>query len=233
MQPTNVDVQKLVTELNFAEKVKRSLALIQEAYQEHGEGLVFAHSMGKDSTVVWDLCKRSSRNILAFAVTTRFKPYKTKRFMFEEMQRHPEIQIFQNEAPIAEELYKTDPNECCRLLKVIPVKNALEKMKATCWVTGLRCTEGRTRTDYQEVEERDKGLIKLNPILLWTETEVWKYIALRSLPVNPLYLEGFRSLGCTPCTSISNEPDERAGRWRDTSKCGGECGIHTNPLKGD
>jgi len=95
----------------------------------------------------------------------------------------------------------------------------------------LRCTEGRTRTDYKEVEERDKGLIKLNPILIWKEREVWQYLALNGVKVNPLYAEGYRSLGCKPCTHISSDEDERAGRWIGTSKCGGECGIHTRPLK--
>jgi 3'-phosphoadenosine 5'-phosphosulfate sulfotransferase (PAPS reductase)/FAD synthetase len=63
-------------------------------------------------------------------------------------------------------------------------------MGVQCWVTGLRCTEGRTRTDFQEVEERDKGLFKLNPILVWHEREVWQYLALYQVPVNPLYAKG-------------------------------------------
>jgi phosphoadenosine phosphosulfate reductase len=123
------------------------------------------------------------------------------------------------------------PDLCCNLLKVKPVQQAITEMGVDCWVTGLRCTEGRTRTDYREVEERDKGLIKLNPILLWQEREVWQYLALHSIPVNPLYAQGYRSLGCAPCTGISSGGDERAGRWIGTSKCGGECGIHTRPLK--
>ena len=73
--------------------------------------------------------------------------------------------------------------------------------------------------------------MKLNPILIWHEREVWQYLALFGVPVNPLYAEGYRSLGCEPCTRISTGADERAGRWIGTSKCGGECGIHTRPLK--
>jgi len=110
-------------------------------------------------------------------------------------------------------------------------KQAVAEMKVSCWVTGLRCTEGRTRTDFKEVEERDKGLIKLNPILIWKEREVWQYLALYEVPVNPLYKEGYRSLGCAPCSHITNDDNERAGRWIGTSKCGGECGIHTQTLK--
>ncbi|MDP2980605.1 MAG: phosphoadenosine phosphosulfate reductase family protein, partial [Candidatus Omnitrophota bacterium] len=132
---------------------------------------------------------------------------------------------------IPDRLYETNPDKCCDILKVEPVKRAVEDMKVTCWVTGLRCTEGRTRADFKEIEERDIGLIKLNPILIWKEREVWQYLALNGVKVNPLYAEGYRSLGCAPCTKITNEEDERAGRWIGTSKCGGECGIHTRPLK--
>ena len=113
----------------------------------------------------------------------------------------------------------------------------MKEMKVTCWVTSLRCTEGRTRTDFQEGEERDPNLVKLNPVLIWNEREVWEYLALYSVPVNPLYAQGYRSLGCLPCTRITTDDNERAGRWMDTSKCGGECGIYTRPLtvglKGD
>ena len=136
-----------------------------------------------------------------------------------------------NDAEIPDRLYETEPDKCCDLLKVEPTRQAIESMDVKCWVTGLRCTEGRTRTDYKEVEERDKGLVKLNPILIWKEREVWQYLALYGVKVNPLYGVGYRSLGCEPCTHITTEDNERAGRWIGTSKCGGECGIHTRPLK--
>ncbi len=224
------DLKVLVESLNFKEKVERSLALIEEAYKKYGDGLVVAHSLGKDSVAVWDLAKKVSPKIRGFIVTTRYKPKATKEFMYHEVARYPELEIFENDAPIPEKLYETDPDKCCDILKVQPVRWAVERMKVKCWVTGLRCTEGRTRTDYKEVEERDKGLIKLNPILIWKEREVWQYLALYGVPVNPLYKEGYRSLGCEPCTRITSEDNERAGRWIGTSKCGGECGIHTRPL---
>ena len=230
---TQEDVKGLVDGLNFAEKVERSLHLIREAYEQYGDRLVVANSLGKDSCVVWHLVKRVSPDIRGFIVTTRFKPAETVQFMEEEVARHPELSVFRNDEPIPNELYKDHPDLCCDLLKVKPTRQAIEEMDVECWVTGLRCTEGRTRTDFQEVEERDKGLIKLNPILIWYEREVWQYLALHSVPVNPLYAEGYRSLGCGPCTHISTSPDERAGRWIGTSKCGGECGIHTRPLKLD
>jgi len=225
------DVKALVEGLNFKQKVDRSLALIEEAYAEHGLALVVANSLGKDSVVVWHLAKRVSPAIRGFIVTTRFKPPETRKFMAEETARYPELEIYSNEAEIPDRLYETAPDRCCDILKVEPTRRAIEEMNVKCWVTGLRCTEGRTRVDFKEVERRDQDLRKLNPILIWHEREVWQYLALYKVDVNPLYLEGYRSLGCAPCSRITTDPNERAGRWIGTSKCGGECGIHTRPLK--
>ena len=225
------DLKTLVETLNFKEKVDRSMQLIAEAYEKYGDGLVVANSLGKDSVVVWDLVKRVNPKIRGFIVTTKFKPKETIDFMKEEVATYPELKIFKSDVEIADELYKTDPDKCCDLLKVEPVQRAVEEMEVKCWVTGLRCTEGRTRTDYKEVEERDQDLLKLNPILIWKEREIWQYLALYGVKVNPLYKEGYRSLGYSPCTHITNEDNERSGRWIGTSKCGGECGIHTRPLK--
>jgi len=225
------DLKQLVETLNFKEKVERSKELLREAYAKYKDSLVVANSLAKDSVAVWDLAKRVNPKIRGFIVTTRYKPQETIRFMNEVVKRYPELKVYKNDAPIPEKLYESEPDKCCDILKVVPVKQAIEEMHVKCWVTGLRCTEGRTRTDFKEVEERDKGLIKLNPILIWREREVWQYLALYQVPVNPLYAEGYRSLGCSPCTKITNDDNERAGRWIGTSKCGGECGIHTRPLK--
>ena len=227
------DIAGLVDGLHFAQKVERSLELINDAYREFGDGMAVANSLGKDSVAVWHLAKRVSPKIRGFIITTRYKPAETVRFMEQEVARYPELRVFRNDEPQPDKLYLTDPDLCCYNLKVVPVRRAVEEMGVDCWVTGLRCTEGRTRTDLQEIEERDKGLIKLNPVLLWHEREVWQYLAIHNVPVNPLYAQGYRSLGCAPCTSIATGPDERAGRWIGTSKCGGECGIHTRPLKAD
>jgi len=228
------NIRSLVEKLNFAEKVERSLELIERAYDQYSDRLVVADSLGKDSSVVWDLAQRVSPDIHGFIVTTRFKPEETKRFMREKVRMYPgKLEVYESTAEIPDELYETDPDRCCDILKVDPTRRAIREMNAACWVTGLRCTEGRTRTDFQEVEERDEGLIKLNPILTWYEREVWQYLALYDVPVNPHYKLGYRSLGCAPCTTISSGSDERAGRWTGTSKCGGECGIHTRPLTQD
>lgn len=227
------DINSLVNSLNFAQKVERSLSLIRDAYDEYGDRLVVANSLGKDSMAVWHLAKCVSPDIRGFIITTRFKPRETVEFMHQMVNLYPELRVYRNDEPIPDKLYETAPDRCCDILKVQPTRRAIEEMNVACWVTGLRSTEGRTRADFQETEERDKGLIKLNPMLTWQEREVWQYLALHRVPVNPLYAKGYRSLGCEPCTRISSGSDERAGRWAGTSKCGGECGIHTRPLKID
>jgi phosphoadenosine phosphosulfate reductase len=231
ISPSTENVIELVDGLHFAQKVERSLDLINDSYQKFGDKMVVANSLGKDSVVVWHLAKRVSANIPGFIITTRYKPAETVNFMHQQVGQYPELKVFKNDSQQPEALYASDPDLCCYNLKVLPTRQAVEDMDVECWVTGLRCTEGRTRTDFQEIEERDEGLMKLNPILIWHEREVWQYIALHQVAVNPLYTQGYRSLGCAPCTRISSGPDERAGRWVGTSKCGGECGIHTRPLK--
>ena len=224
------DVAALVDGLNYAQKVERSLELIRWAWNEYKDGLVVANSLGKDSVAVWHLAKRVSPKIRGFIVTTRYKPAETVQFMNQEVRRYPELKVFKNDESIPDKLYAAEPDKCCDILKVEPTRRAIKEMGVTCWVTGLRCTEGRTRTDFKEIEERDVGLLKLNPILIWHEREVWQYLALNRVDVNPLYSQGYRSLGCSPCTRITLDINERAGRWIGTSKCGGECGIHTRPL---
>ena len=232
MEVNNGNPAKLVDGLNFKEKVERSLNLINEARKEYGDRLVVANSLGKDSACVWNLAKRVDPGIRGFIVTTRFKPEETIRFMNETVVQYPELKIYKNDESIPDKLYETNPDLCCRTLKVEPARRAIEEMGAVCWITGLRCTEGKTRNDLQEIEVMDKGLVKLNPILIWKEREVWQYLALYGVKVNPLYKEGYRSLGCRPCTEITTGEDERAGRWTGTGKCGGECGIHTQPVTG-
>lgn len=224
------EITELVDSLHFGEKVERAKKLLEQAYEEFGEGAVIANSLGKDSMVVWDIARKVNPKARGFIVTTPYKPQETIDYMNKLAKGDPNLQIFKSDEEVGE-LYKTDPDKCCQILKVEPVRRAVEEMKVDCWITGLRCTEGRTRTDYREVEERDKDLLKLNPILLFKEREVWQYLAVHSVPTNQLYGEGYRSLGCWPCTQITADDNERAGRWLNTSKCGGECGIHTQPLK--
>ncbi len=132
------------------------------------------------------------------------------------------------------EIYSADPDLCCKLLKVVPVRYAYTTLGLQAWLSGLRSSEGYTRKYVAEIEKISDHETKLNPLLTLTEEEIWKYIKNNKLPVHPWYKKKYidgrkiRSLGCEPCTvPIFDHESERDGRWRKTIKKGGECGIHT------
>ena len=239
------------------DKVNHAKNLIKEAISNYPR-LAVACSFGKDSMVTVHLAREVDPEIKIFAVMTQYKPRETFEYLrlmnekqhlgttvyivadsIPEVLRNGSLEVIllpaeefdrkasQVVAETGKEIYETDPDECCRLLKVDPTKVAVSKLDA--WITGLRSTEGRTRVDYQEVEEKG-GLIKINPILTFTETDIWKYMATRGIEPHPWYRKDYRSIGCAPCSNPGGEL-ERDGRWKDTSKCGGECGIHTQSLK--
>jgi phosphoadenosine phosphosulfate reductase len=239
------------------EKIEHAREQIRESIKKYPR-IAVACSFGKDSLVTVDLARQVDPNIKIFSVMTQFKPKETYEYLRQinkKMKLGVKVYYVGDSIPAAlqddsiefvliqakefnfkatqtrketgQELYTVNPDECCRLLKVEPTKIAVKDLDA--WITGLRNTEGRTRTDYQEVEEKG-GLIKINPILTFTEAEIWRYIATRGIEPHPWYGRGYRSLGCAPCTKPGGVL-ERDGRWQDTSKCGGECGIHTQTLK--
>ncbi len=220
--------------VTLIDKIEHSKKLIKEAIEKYAR-IAVAVSWGKDSMVLLHLVKQIDPNIPVFTVLTPFKPKETLEFK-DRIVREWNLNIKEyrsKERPILG-LWKTDPDECCRIFKVEPTRVAVKDLDA--WFSGLRKTEGRTRQDYKEVEVRDcrgdSNLVKINPILEWTELDIWRYSALYNVPQNPLYKKGYRSLGCEPCTIIVDDSEsERAGRWCGTSKCGGECGIHTTALK--
>ncbi len=239
------------------EKVEHAKELIAEAQKEYPR-IGVACSFGKDSMVTVHLAREVDPNIKIFAVMTQYKPRETFEYLVRMNKKMnldttvymvadsiPEIlqensvnvillptEEFKEKLSKATEewarpLNKVDPDECCRLLKVVPTQVAVANLDA--WITGLRNTEGETRVDYQEVEDK-AGLIKINPILTFTETDIWKYMATRDIPAHPWYSQDYRSIGCAPCSNPGGE-SERDGRWKDTVKVGGECGIHTMQLK--
>ena len=118
-----------------------------------------------------------------------------------------------------------DPDGCCALRKVEPLGRALEGKAA--WMTGLRRVETPTRADAPIVSyDIGRGLVKVNPIATWTDTDVEGYVRDRGLPAHPLADRGYRSIGCWPCSRpVGNGEDARAGRWAGTDKI--ECGLHT------
>lgn len=127
------------------------------------------------------------------------------------------------------ELWKRDPDLCCTMRKVLPLQSKLGELD--CWITGLRRQQSETRASigiielYVFDEASGRDIVKLNPMANWSRDDVWKYIRKHQIPYNPLHDQGYRSIGCRPCTHKADGDNERAGRWVGFNKV--ECGIHT------
>lgn len=122
-----------------------------------------------------------------------------------------------------EELWKVDPENCCSAVKVGQLDRALQGKLA--WMSGLRRSEAETRKNAPIVGRDIRGLVKINPIATWSDADVAGYIADHDVPVNPLLLRGYTSIGCEPCTALPTDPnDPRSGRWTGRDKT--ECGLH-------
>lgn len=149
----------------------------------------------------------------------------------ERVRRHYGLNLrVMTVGPLGEELWKSDPENCCAAVKVGQLDRALVGKLA--WMSGLRRADADTRTHAPLVGRDLRGLVKINPIATWDDLDVARYIADHDVPVNPLVAQGYRSIGCAPCTRpVSDEEHARAGRW-DGSKL--ECGLHldSRPLKG-
>ncbi|GHV02772.1 phosphoadenosine phosphosulfate reductase [Campylobacterota bacterium] len=119
-----------------------------------------------------------------------------------------------------------DRHLCCEIRKVKPLEIALQGRSA--WVTGLRAAQSVTRANLQIVEcDAKYKLFKIAPIASWSEKEVFDYISTHHLPLNELYSQGFKSIGCEPCTrAVKEGEDVRAGRWWWENPEHKECGLH-------
>jgi phosphoadenosine phosphosulfate reductase len=115
---------------------------------------------------------------------------------------------------------------CCNLRKIRPLKRAFQGLEV--WICGLRREQSVTRQEMQRIEwDEGNGIIKLNPLIDWTEDEVKEFIKINGIPYNPLHDKGFPSIGCQPCTrAIFPGEDIRAGRWWWENPDTKECGLH-------
>jgi phosphoadenosine phosphosulfate reductase len=118
-------------------------------------------------------------------------------------------------------------HECCHIRKVEPLSRALQGLAG--WITGLRREQSVTRTGLSPIETDtvNGGILKINPLLEWTEQEVWAYAEARRIPTNRLHKQGYPSIGCAPCTRpVAPGEHPRAGRWWWENPEHKECGLH-------
>ncbi len=200
--------------------------------------IALASSMGVEDQVLTDMIVKIDSSARIFTLDTgRLFPETYDLIERTALRYKITIQLFFPDAAQVEQMvnekginlfYHSIDNrkECCRIRKLEPLKRAFCGLDV--WICGLRRDQSTTRVQNQLVEwDEANGLIKLNPLIDWTEQQVWDYVKTNSVPYNPLHDKGFSSIGCQPCTRpILPGEDVRAGRWWWENPDTKECGLH-------
>ncbi|BAQ12019.1 phosphoadenosine phosphosulfate reductase [Bacillus sp. OxB-1] len=215
-------------------ETKGALEVLEWAYQTYGERLVYACSFGIEGIVLIELISRIKPDAQIVFLDTGYHFKETletiekvkKRYPSLRIQmQNPDITVEEQDREYGEDLFKTNPNKCCELRKIIPLQKAIAPSVA--WISGLRREQSDTRknTEYLNLDNRFQK-VKVCPLIHWTWKEVWRFVADNDLDYNALHDQGYPSIGCAPCTNRAfSEEDLRSGRWSGTGKT--ECGLHT------
>jgi phosphoadenosine phosphosulfate reductase len=206
-------------------------AAIGWALRNFGQGLKFATSFQKTSSVTIEIARRLDPAARFFYLDTGLlfpETYATRDALAAhfglEFECFTGISLEEQEERHGANLWRRDPDGCCGIRKVEAMREALED--AECWVSGIRRSDSATRAGAAKFGWDSRfGLWKLNPLADWDDRQIWNHIKDHHVPYNPLHDQGYPSIGCMPCTTIPSEgEDARAGRWAGTDRS--ECGIN-------
>lgn len=206
--------------------------MLEWAVAQFGSTLVMTSSFGPEGIVLLDKLARVAPQTpvvfldtgFHFAETHEVKERVQARFGLNLIEVQAALSVAEQDAQYGPALHTSQPDLCCRLRKVEPLKGALAGYRA--WLSALRRDQATTRSQIAKVEWSAKhNLLKLNPLAEWTRGQVWDYVMRHQLPYNRLHDADYRSIGCAPCTRpVSLGAHERSGRWAGQGKV--ECGIH-------
>jgi len=230
--------QDQIAKINEILKEQSPQEIINYFYTNHAGRIALSSSLGAEDQVLTDMIVKKYPEARIFTLDTgrMFKEtYELIDEVNEKYQIH--IEVFFPDYHFVEKLvnekgirsfYKSIANrkECCRIRKIAPLKRALEGLDV--WVCGLRKDQSVTRF-FNEIVELDTGnnLLKISPLLNWTEDQVWEYIKQNNVPYNKLHDQNYPSIGCQPCTrAVEPGEDIRSGRWWWEEPEQKECGLH-------
>jgi phosphoadenosine phosphosulfate reductase len=206
--------------------------VLKWAFETFGSNVAISSAFGAEGMVLIDMASRVRKDFRLFTIDTEFLFPETYNLMDRIEQKYgisiekvysllsPETQEFTH----GDALWARDPDLCCRLRKVEPLRRKLQELSA--WITSIRRDQTSARSGAHRIEWDAKfGLVKVNPIVDWTSKQVWRYIHEHDVPYNELHNQDFPSIGCTHCTrAVKSGEDPRAGRWPGFAKT--ECGLH-------
>ena len=206
--------------------------------ERYGDRIALSSSLGLEDQVLTDLvCKATPRPRIFTLDTGRLFPETYSLIDRTNLHYGIQIAVFFPRHEAVEELVRTCGmncfyesielrKRCCSVRKLEPLGRAFEGLDV--WICGLRREQSVTREGMQLVEwDEAHGLIKLNPLIAWSEDEVWAYIRKHGVPYSKLHDQGYPSIGCQPCTrAVKPGEDLRSGRWWWESPDHRECGLH-------
>jgi phosphoadenosine phosphosulfate reductase len=229
--PRAAELERLAAEAAQALAGAAAADVIRWAAQAFGGKLCVTSSM--TDAVIIDLTSREAPGIdvlfldtgYHFAETIGTRDAVSAVYPVNVINITPPSTVAEQDADLGPKLYARNPDLCCYLRKVVPLEKALDPYEA--WITGVRREETDARTDTRVVQwDARRQMVKVNPIVEWTQDQVDEYIAVNGVLVNPLVYDGYPSIGCRTCTArVAPGADPRSGRWAGTAKT--ECGIHT------
>lgn len=206
--------------------------VLRWALSEFAPDIALACSFGAEDVALVDMVWRIRPETSIFYLDTEVlfpETYATRdrlaeRYGIRFLQIRPAVTLEGQELRFGPDLWARDPDRCCHIRKVQPLRSALAGLRA--WITGIRREQSPTRKTAPIVEaDRRFGLVKVNPLARWTWADVWAYILAHDVPSNPLHGQGYPSIGCIHCTApVAPGEDPRAGRWKGKGKL--ECGLH-------
>lgn len=215
----------------FAEEWSAEEVLSWTARQ-FADKAALASSFGAEDVVLIHMASQLGAPFALFTLDTDFLFPETYRLMSDLEAKYgitverlrPKLSAEAQALKFGDQLWKREPDRCCSIRKVDPLTQRLKASAA--WITGIRREQSPTRANARKIEWDAKfGLVKLNPLADWTESQVWEYIRSSNVPYNPLHDRGYPSIGCTHCTrAVVAGEDARAGRWSGLAKT--ECGLH-------
>lgn len=234
MQFTKNNIESLNQQLEG----KTAQEIIKFFDDNMGSDITFGTSLGAEDQVITEMIATMKAKTPIFTLDTgrlfpetydlidstaqkfkiSIKPYSPVNTEVEEMVVEHGMNLFYKSIDLR--------HTCCQTRKLNPLKRALEGRKA--WFTGLRKSQSVTRIDMKIVEwDNNSGMLKINPLIDWSEEMVWDYIKSNGIPYNTLHDNGYPSIGCQPCTrAIVEGEDVRAGRWSWENPDTRECGLH-------
>lgn len=214
-----------------ADRWSAELAL-RWAFDRLGKEVALVSAFGPEGMVLIDMVAHIQRDFRLITIDTGFLFPETQKLMLEVEDRYgvtietvqPAQSPEQQEQVHGAALWKRDPDLCCSMRKVEPLRRKLAQLRG--WITSIRRDQTAARAGARKLEWDAKfGLVKINPLADWSADEVLNYIRKNDLPYNELHDRGYASIGCTHCTrAIFLGEDARAGRWPGIAKT--ECGLH-------